>query len=120
MYQSYRAAFETANNNADFYFVSHYFADGTQLRKNYKEFVEDHRDLKGSYNYKFIDNQVTSIKALSENKFELITTEEFDFYHSLDGTTKFVREKRYLIKLVNEGIQFEEIEDLKTQQTKID
>ena len=119
LYQTYRDEFETANNNADFSYVSKYFADGSQIQKDYKKFVEDHKKI-DDYKYTFLTNDVTSIDAKSDTEFVLKSTETFEYYSSDDGTIFFERDKEYTIEVKDDHIYFTEIKDLNTKKTKID
>lgn len=120
MYYDFRNSYYSALTNVDFSYVSDYFADGTQLKDDYREFVLEHNDFDFSYHYDFISNDISSIKTVNENTFNLFSYEVFDFFTSTDDNWHYERQKKYTIKLINGQLKITDLEDIaKVKKTKI-
>lgn len=112
LFYYFRNDYQYAVNTADFSYVSDYFINGSQLKKDYEKFVIDHTDL-GLYYYYFISNEVIDIKPLSANSLQLDSLETFEFSSEDDGTWHYEREKRYTIEYIDGELKIANIEDLK-------
>ncbi|TSI10099.1 zinc-ribbon domain-containing protein [Lysinibacillus sp. BW-2-10] len=118
-FYNFRNTYNIAVNYADFSYVDHYFIDGSQLQKNYQQFVVDQTGL-GYYYYEFISNDILKIEPLSENSIKLTSKEIFNFYSEMDGNWHYEREKQYIFELVNGILKISSIEDVKNvSKTKI-
>lgn len=120
MYYDFRNSYYSALTNGDFSYVSDYFADGTQLKDDYREFVLEHNDFDFSYDYDFISNDISSIETVNENTFNLYSYEVFDFFTSTDDNWHYERQKKYTIKLINDQLKITGLDDsAKVKKTKI-
>lgn len=120
MYYDFRNSYYSALSNIDFSYVSDYFANGTQLKDDYREFVLEHNDFDFSYHYDFISNDISSIETVNENTFNLFSYEVFDFFTSTDDNWHYERQKKYTIKLINGQLKITGLEDTsKMKKTKI-
>lgn len=93
---NYRSDFEEAIAAADFNIVGSFFMDDAEITEDYKEFVNDHRDL-AEYNYQFLRNDIENVEKVDDRTFNLLSTEEFNFTLLNDGTYHYNREKQYVI-----------------------
>lgn len=116
-YQQYRSNFEKALNAVDFSYVESYFIEDSQMMRDYKTFVEDHSSIAGS-NYDFISNEIGSETLLENGDIELTINEIFDYYSNEDGTYHYDRDKRYVIRMTDEGMKIISIEDIGTKKNK--
>jgi len=112
---NYRNYFEEAIVAADFNIVASSFKDNAKITEDYKEFVNDHRDLK-EYNYQFLLNDIESVDKVDDRTFNLVSTEEFNFTLLDDGTYHYKREKAYIIEYDEEKEQLV-ISDIKLLNT---
>lgn len=120
LFYNFRWDYEYAVNSADFSYVKDYFIEGSQLKKDYEEFVVDHEDL-GFYYYYFISNDVIDVQPLSANSLTLDSLETFEFTSEEDGTWYYEREKRYTLEYVDGMLRIASIEDIKeVNKTKIE
>lgn len=120
MYYDFRNSYYSALTNVDFSYVSDYFADGTQLKDDYREFVLEHNEFDFSYDYDFISNDISSIETVNENTFNLYSYEVFEFFTSTDDNWHYERQKKYTIKLINGQLKITGLDDsAKVKKTKI-
>lgn len=114
LFYNFRDDYYYAVSNGDFSYVSDYFADGTQLKDDYRKFVIDHNDFDFSYNYDFISNDISNLVAVNENTFQLFSYEVFDFFTSTDDNWHYERQKKYTLKLINGDLKITGLEDSAT------
>lgn len=119
-FYDFRDSYYYALSYADFSYVSNYFADGTKLKDDYREFVVEHNDFDFSYEYDFISNDIASIETVNENTFNLYSYEVFDFFTSTDDNWHYERQKKYTLKLINNQLKITGLDDSeKVKKTKI-
>lgn len=120
LFYDFRSDYAYALMYGDFSYVSDYFADGTKLKDDYREFVIDHNDFDFSYQYDFISNDISSIEAINENTFNLYSYEVFDFFTSTDDNWHYERQKKYTLKLISGQLKITGLDDsAKVKKTKI-
>lgn len=118
VYNSFRESYAEAIDYADFSYIQHYFQDGSAINKDYSKFVNDHNSIPG-YNYRFILNDVTSVDAVSDTKFELFSFETFDYSSYEDAPVHYERKKKYTFIKIDEEFFIDSITDLNTKKTKM-
>lgn len=119
-YYDFRNSYEDAVNYADFSYVSNFFQDGSKLKRDYSGFVLDHRNFDFYYQYNFLTNDITDIKAVDSETLTLTSFELFEFYSTDDGDWKYEREKLYTLKVIDSSLYIANIEDIgKVKKTKI-
>lgn len=118
LFRSFRDEYEYAISYIDFSYIEDYFMEGSKIRQDYAKFVVDHRNIPGYY-YEFLLNDITSVNQLSDNKYELLSFETFNFYSNADGGLHYERKKKYIFKKVGDEFFIESITNLDTKKTKI-
>lgn len=116
-YKAFRSDYETAIYFTDFSYVDEYFKDGTAIRRDYAEFVDDHRNIPGYY-YEFLLNDVTSLKSTGKDVFELYSFERFNYSSYEDEALRYDRKKKYIISNVRGQYYIDSITELETKKTK--
>lgn len=120
LFYDFRDSYYYALSNADFSYVSNYFADGTKLKDDYRKFVIDHNDFDFYYQYEFISNDIASIETVNDNTFNLYSYEVFDFFTSTEDNWHYERQKKYTLKLINNQLKITGLDDsAEVQKTKI-
>lgn len=120
LFYDFRNDYTSALMYGDFSYVSDYFADGTQLKDDYRKFVLGHNDFDFNYHYDFISNDISTIETVNENTFNLYSYEVFDFYTSTDDNWHYERQKKYTLKLINGQLKITGLDDSsKVKKTKI-
>lgn len=118
MYNDFRSSYSYAIDSADFSYIQNYFADGSKIKADYAKFVSDHDAIPGYY-YQFILNDVTSVQAISDTRFELYSFETFNYSSNEDPTLHYERKKKYVFIKINDEFFIESITDLDTKKTKL-
>lgn len=111
-YYNFRDEYLYAVNNGDFSYVSSYFEEGSELKRDYEKFILDHRKFDYYYDYTFLSNDVTDVAAVNNNTLSVKTREIFEFNTDTEEDWYYERQKLYTIQVLDDEFIISNIEDI--------
>lgn len=117
VFYNFRQDYEDAIYTLNFDYIRDYFKPDSKMQKDYRKFIEDHETIAG-YNYDFRTNEVTDVKALKDDQYELKSFETFYYSSDEEGTIYYERTKKYVISEKNDTYCIESIDNLTTDKQK--
>lgn len=112
---NYRDDFEYALNYKDFSYISSYFPVGSEVQSIYMKEIENHAKIDGYFNYEFLSNFTTSVKAIDTDTVYLTTEETFYFYSDKEDYY-YEKSKGYTVDIINDEFYITNIEQLVTDK----
>lgn len=111
LFYNFRSDYYNAISYGNFSYVADYFANGSQVKEDYRKFIVGHNDFEFSYTYDFISNDVVSVEAVSVDTLNVYSYEIFEFFTSLEENWHYERQKKYTLKLINGTLRIINLDD---------
>lgn len=118
-YDEFRKDYEIALNTGNFELVANYFEENSEIKQNYKEFVENQGDWDFDYRYTFLTSTI-ELEVVNTDTLVATAHEVFELYKqgSNPEVEKNERKRNYTLKLIDASFYISNIENLETTPSK--